>query len=215
MITETTIKNIVEVNGTEYKVGDFVTVEGHGPVNHKRVIRIDKIVQPHLSFVCEYDNENPIFFINAVFINGLASIEEIEKEMNFREGITSYFGKTPYFISFEWGTINDFNRISDQTEAIYNCELFIYEQDNKYTISLVKDDPWHDGAMASDLNISYLNYISILSKFNGKQIPNLIEYAEDDLHHSTDTWFDNLDDCKNCIKHLKKMMSLNQKQKMK
>ncbi|MGN5650395.1 hypothetical protein [Bacillus sp. Brlt_9] len=208
----------ITVSGKTYSIGDYVVVEGHSIGTHTRVIRIDKIVEPYFCFVCECEDGKDIFTINSLYIAGLATKEQVENEFKFRdkEILMSTFGKvTEGLISYEW-PLDNFENITEGTSYIRpnDIHLALYHDTRVYSntigdycITVEEDLLSHDGEVATYLGIDYVDFIKIVLQFNGKLLPNLIEYNSNDIHHSTDTWFTNRKDCEDCIQYINELMA--------
>lgn len=196
----------VNVNGNTYKVGDYVVVKGHSIEKHTRVIRIDTIINPYLNYVCECENGEDIFVINSLYIEGLATAEQIQNELAFRDRqeLFSAFGEDKGItMSFEWAqNICTLVPENDSQFNPKNNDLFTFDDGGgRYSISLVYDEPDHDGEVAGYLGLDYSTYMKVLLKFNGKPEANLMNFNPKNVHHTTDTWFESEKDCEDCIQY--------------
>ncbi|MGN5650394.1 hypothetical protein [Bacillus sp. Brlt_9] len=224
------MKNIevsqVEVNGTTYQIGDFVVINEISLEMHTRVIRIDKIVRPHLSYVYECENEQDIFAVNSLLILGLATKEQIMNEIHYRDKntLTNIFGLASddtdddAQITYAW-SLDNIENLVEGTSHIKPSQspLYVYHdihgdfsttnvETGDYCITIEEDCPYHDGEIARYLNLEYEDYIKVVLQFNGKPRLNVLQYADDDIHHSTDTWFKNKKDCEDCVRYIKDRM---------
>ncbi|WP_088362992.1 hypothetical protein [Bacillus cereus] len=201
--------NKIVVDGKTYQIGDYVMVEGHSDLSHKRVVRIDKIISPYHTFVCECENGDDIFIVNSLFIERQAKPEEIIKEMNYRN--CTYLSDTfsedvEDFIGYQWGEINKLYPVEEKDIKPKKIKLFTCEFSGEYRIAIEESAPYHDGEMAQTLEIHYISYVKTLLKFNGYSTPNLTIYDSNDYEHSTDTWFANRKDCEDCIQYIEDHM---------
>lgn len=222
------MKNIevsqVEVKGKTYKIGDYVVLDEPLFEMRTRVIRIDKIVQPHLSYIYECENGEEIFTFNSLLILGLATKEQIENEMHYRDknALFDIFGVTPEDdgtqITYAWSLDNIENFVEGTSHIKPSLSpLYVYHdtygsfsetnvETGDYCITIEEDYPYHDGEIARYLNLEYEDYIKVVLQFNGKPRLNVLQYADDDIHHSTDTWFKNKKDCEDCVQYIKDHM---------
>ncbi|MED2737656.1 hypothetical protein [Bacillus toyonensis] len=196
----------VNVNGATYKIGDFVVVSGHTLDKHTRVIRIDTIINPYYSFVCECENGKDVFVINSLYIKGLATTEQIQNELAYRDRqiLLSAFGEDEGItMSFEWA--QNISTLVPEDESQFNLknnDLFIFDDgEGRYSISLVMDEPDHDGEVAGYLCLNYSAYMKVLLKFNGKPEANLMNFNPKNVHHTTNTWFESEKECEDCIQY--------------
>ncbi|WP_088362990.1 hypothetical protein [Bacillus cereus] len=201
----------IEVKGRTYKIGDFVVVKGHSIGKHTRVIRIDTIINSYLNYVCECENGQSIFVINALYIEGIATVEQIQNELAFRDRqeLLSAFGEDKGItMTFEWApNICTLALDNDSSFNPKNNDLFTYDDgDGRYSISLVYDEPDHDGEVAGYLGLDYSTYMKVLLKFNGKPEANLMNFNPKNVHHTTDTWFESEEDCEDCIQYIESRM---------
>jgi hypothetical protein len=214
----------VNVNGKTYKIGDYILVEERSIEIHTRVIRIDKIVEPHLCFVSECGYGEDIFTFNSLLILGLATKKQIENELIYRdkEALINIFGATTNDddqITYAWSLSNIENIVEGTSHikpqqmplSVYHDTRGDFSNTNvevgDYCMTIEKDCPYHDGEMADDLGLGYEDYIKVVLQFNGKPRLNVIEYASDDVHHTTDTWFVNREDCEDCVQYIKDHMA--------
>ncbi|WP_088362991.1 hypothetical protein [Bacillus cereus] len=215
----------IEVNGRTYKIGDFVTINEISLEMHTRVIRIDKIVNPHLSYVYECENGQDIFAFNSLLILGLATKEQIENEIHYRDKkeLMNIFGPNPdedddVQITYAW-SLDNIENLVEGTSHIKPSQspLYVYYdthgdfsttnvETGDYCITIEEDCPYHDGEIARYLELEYEDYIKVVLQFNGKPRLNVLQYADDDIHHSTDTWFTNKKDCEDCVQYIKDRM---------
>lgn len=199
----------INIDGKTYQIGDYVMVEGHSNLNHKRVVRIDKIISPYHTFVCECENEKDIFIVNSVYIEKIATNEEINEEMNYRDCMLltdSFSERVENFITYEWGEIDKLYPVEDSVFHPVRQDLYARELCDSYYICIRDYAPNHDGDMARLLGVHYTSYIKTLLKFKGYSTQHIQVTSSNDYVHSTNTFFKNRKDCEECIQFIKEYM---------
>lgn len=117
--------------------------------------------------------------------------------------------------TYAWIKLNKSEEYRKQQKRYLQSEVkyFIFQATENYygdlkgmfCITLHENDPWHDEAISDELGLDYNDYINVMKNNNAKIVPNIIEYAEDDIHHSTDSWFDDKTDAENAVKELEEI----------